>query len=56
MDSRRVGILGGGQLGRMMAEAGHRLGVHIAGTVIYTLYFILHTLHPKLISLIKYQN
>ena len=30
MDSRRVGVLGGGQLGRMMAEAGHRLGVRIA--------------------------
>jgi phosphoribosylaminoimidazole carboxylase len=27
MDGRTVGILGGGQLGRMMIEAGHRLGV-----------------------------
>lgn len=30
MDSRRIGVLGGGQLGRMMAEAGHRLGVKLA--------------------------
>ena len=30
MDSRTVGVLGGGQLGRMMAEAGHRLGVRLA--------------------------
>ena len=29
MDGRRVGILGGGQLGRMMAEAGHRLGIQL---------------------------
>jgi phosphoribosylaminoimidazole carboxylase len=27
MDSRKVGILGGGQLGRMMVEAAHRLNV-----------------------------
>ena len=26
---RRVGILGGGQLGRMMAEAAHKIGVHV---------------------------
>lgn len=25
-----VGVLGGGQLGRMMAEAGHRIGVRVA--------------------------
>ncbi|CAM9887202.1 unnamed protein product, partial [Phaeothamnion confervicola] len=30
MDSRTVGVLGGGQLGRMMAEAGHRLGITVA--------------------------
>jgi len=30
MDSRVVGVLGGGQLGRMMAEAGFRIGVQIA--------------------------
>lgn len=30
MDEITVGILGGGQLGRMMAEAGHRLGVSVA--------------------------
>ena len=30
MDGRTIGILGGGQLGRMMIEAGHRLGVRIA--------------------------
>merc|ERR1719506_3523797 len=30
MDSRTVGVLGGGQLGRMMAEAGHRLGIKVA--------------------------
>ena len=30
MDGRTVGVLGGGQLGRMMAEAGHRLGVKVA--------------------------
>lgn len=30
MDNRTIGILGGGQLGRMMAEAGHRLGLKIA--------------------------
>lgn len=30
MDKRRVGVLGGGQLGRMMAEAGHRLGIQLA--------------------------
>jgi phosphoribosylaminoimidazole carboxylase (NCAIR synthetase) len=29
MDSRTVGVVGGGQLGRMMAEAGHRLGVAV---------------------------
>ncbi|ANB13351.1 phosphoribosylaminoimidazole carboxylase ADE2 [Sugiyamaella lignohabitans] len=28
MDSRKVGILGGGQLGRMMVEAAHRLNIH----------------------------
>ena len=26
MDSRVVGVLGGGQLGRMMVEASHRVG------------------------------
>ena len=26
MEQRRLGVLGGGQLGRMMAEAAHRLG------------------------------
>lgn len=30
MDNRTIGVLGGGQLGRMMAEAGHRLGVKLA--------------------------
>ena len=30
MDSRTVGVLGGGQLGRMMIEAGHRLGIRVA--------------------------
>lgn len=30
MDGRTVGCLGGGQLGRMMAEAGHRLGIRMA--------------------------
>ena len=30
MDSRRVGCVGGGQLGRMMAEAAHRLSVRMA--------------------------
>jgi len=30
MDDRTVGVLGGGQLGRMMAEAAHRLGVRLA--------------------------
>jgi len=30
MDTRIVGVLGGGQLGRMMAEAGFRVGVQIA--------------------------
>jgi len=30
MDSRTVGIVGGGQLGRMMAEAGNRLGINVA--------------------------
>jgi phosphoribosylaminoimidazole carboxylase (NCAIR synthetase) len=30
MDLRTVGVLGGGQLGRMIAEAGHRLGVRLA--------------------------
>jgi phosphoribosylaminoimidazole carboxylase len=30
MDGRRIGVLGGGQLGRMMCEAGHRLGVKLA--------------------------
>lgn len=30
MDGRTVGVLGGGQLGRMMVEAGHRLGIRIA--------------------------
>lgn len=29
MHSARIGVLGGGQLGRMMAEAAHRLGVHL---------------------------
>ena len=27
--SNRVGVLGGGQLGRMMAFAAHRLGIHL---------------------------
>lgn len=30
MDSKTLGILGGGQLGRMMTEAAHRLGIKIA--------------------------
>lgn len=30
MDVRKVGVLGGGQLGRMIAEAGHRLGIAVA--------------------------
>lgn len=30
MESRTLGVLGGGQLGRMMAEACHRLGIKIA--------------------------
>ena len=30
MESRTLGVLGGGQLGRMMAEAGHRIGVKLA--------------------------
>ena len=25
-----MGVLGGGQLGRMIAEAGHRLGIRLA--------------------------
>jgi phosphoribosylaminoimidazole carboxylase len=29
IDSRTLGVLGGGQLGRMMAEAAHRLGVSV---------------------------
>ena len=29
MDQRTVGVLGGGQLGRMMVIAGHRLGVRL---------------------------
>eukprot|EP01031_Cornospumella_fuschlensis_P040675 gene40675-49591_t len=30
MDNRTIGVLGGGQLGRMTAEAGHRLGIKFA--------------------------
>ena len=30
MEKQTVGVLGGGQLGRMMAEAAHRLGVKVA--------------------------
>lgn len=30
MDSKTVGILGGGQLGRMMVEACNRLGIKVA--------------------------
>ena len=30
MDSRTIGVVGGGQLGRMMAEACHRLGIKLA--------------------------
>jgi hypothetical protein len=30
MDGTTVGLLGGGQLGRMMVEAGHRLGIRVA--------------------------
>merc|ERR1719181_723789 len=29
MDGRTLGVLGGGQLGRMMAEAAHRLGIAV---------------------------
>merc|ERR1712048_423353 len=29
MDGRTLGVLGGGQLGRMMAEAAHRLGISV---------------------------
>jgi phosphoribosylaminoimidazole carboxylase len=29
MIKKSVGVLGGGQLGRMMAEAGHRLGIRL---------------------------
>lgn len=30
MDTRKVGVLGGGQLGRMIVDAGHRLGIGVA--------------------------
>jgi phosphoglycerate dehydrogenase-like enzyme len=30
MDSRVVGVLGGGQLGRMMVNAGNRLGIRMS--------------------------
>ena len=30
METRTVGVLGGGQLGRMMAEAGHKMGIRLA--------------------------
>lgn len=30
MDGRTVGVLGGGQLGRMMVQAAQRLGVRVA--------------------------
>jgi phosphoribosylaminoimidazole carboxylase len=30
MDGRTLGVLGGGQLGRMMVEAAHRLGIRMA--------------------------
>ena len=30
MDPRTIGVIGGGQLGRMMAEAAHRLGIKMA--------------------------
>eukprot|EP00971_Amphidinium_carterae_P072134 1426848-Amphidinium_carterae.1 len=29
LDKRTLGVLGGGQLGRMMAEAAHRLGIAV---------------------------
>ena len=49
MDSRTVGVLGGGQLGRMMAEAASRLGVRLAildpGQYIYILFFYCVSLH-----------
>lgn len=30
MDNRTVGVLGGGQLGRMLVEAANKLGVRVA--------------------------
>jgi phosphoglycerate dehydrogenase-like enzyme len=30
MDARTIGVLGGGQLGRMIAQAAHRLGIRVA--------------------------
>ena len=30
MDNRTIGILGGGQLGRMMVEAANKLGIRTA--------------------------
>jgi phosphoglycerate dehydrogenase-like enzyme len=30
MDDKTIGVLGGGQLGRMMAAAAHRLGLRLA--------------------------
>ena len=47
MDKRTVGILGGGQLGRMMIESAHKLGWYIdrIGSVTHT-----HT-HSRSLSL-----
>ncbi len=30
MDTRTVGVIGGGHISRMMTEAGHRLGIRLA--------------------------
>lgn len=50
MDSKTVGVLGGGQLGRMMAEAGHRLGIRLAVVdpgAVTKFYYHSHTISKK---------
>ena len=43
---KTVGVLGGGQLGRMMAEAGHRIGACLATTTNTTSFDLSSGLPP----------
>jgi hypothetical protein len=52
--SKRIGILGGGQLAMMMTEAAHRLGHDVF--VKFLLYYIIKFLLYYIIKFLLYYN